>query len=86
MKPDTWIECTSDFCGNNKHPGAWSDLWERPDGTKYLRLGGGWAFYGDQTPEMIDQSSAHFLPFLKACENDSDFGYAKKHWSNKTKS
>lgn len=81
MKTDTHVECVSDFCGNHKHPGAWADLWQRPDGTLYVRLGGGWEFYGAKSPEVVDQSSPHFNAFLKACNADSDFAYAKKHWN-----
>lgn len=77
---DTHVECVSDFCGNYRHPGAWADLFQRPDGARYLRLGGGWEFYGSNTPEVIEETDEHFAPFLKACEQDSDFDYAKTHW------
>lgn len=79
-KTDKHIECVSDFCGNHKKPGAWADLWERPDGSRYVSLGGGWQYYAPGTPETIDQSSLHFQPFLKACETGEDFGYAAKNW------
>lgn len=78
---DKHIECVSDFCGNYKHPGAWADIWERPDGSRYIVLGGAWTFYAENTPETIDERSPHFAPFLVACADGSDFGYAKKHWS-----
>jgi hypothetical protein len=84
MKPDEHVECVSDFCGNNKHPGAWADLWKRSDGSTYIALGGDWCFYGENTPETIDETSPHFKPFLQACDADSDFAYVKRHFSKKT--
>jgi len=80
MSKDTHIECVSDFCGNTWNPGAWADLWERPDGSRYITLGGGWEFYAECTPETVNQDSPHFLPFLAACESGDDFGYAEQHW------
>lgn len=80
---DTHLECVSDFCGNDwkGQPGAWADLWKRKDGTRYISLGGGWEHYAKNTPEVIDESSPHFLPFLSACDKGEDFGYAKQHFA-----
>jgi hypothetical protein len=79
---DKHIECVSDFCGNNYNPGAWADVYERPDGSRYIALGGGWEFYAPHTPEVIEESDSHYAPFLAACDAFEDFGYAKLHWSN----
>lgn len=79
---DEHLRCVSDFCGNHRHPGAWADLFRRPDGTEYLQLGGGWIFYGENTPEIIEQGDPRFQPFLRACEDTSDFVYAEKHWTD----
>ena len=75
------LACVSDFCGNHTHPGAWADLYEKPDGTKRVVLGGGWDFYGEKTPEFLDEGDPHFAPFLSACEAGEDFGYARKNWN-----
>jgi hypothetical protein len=82
---DTHIECVSDFCGNRKSPGAWADIFQRPDGTRYIGLGGAWQFYAENCPEIIEQNSPHYAPFLAACATGEDFGYAAKHWPKKTK-
>lgn len=75
------LECISDYCGNERTtPGAWADLWERADGTKYITLGGGWPYYGKNTPEVIEENSQHYLPFIQACNDGEDFAYARKHW------
>lgn len=76
------VECISDFCGNYKSPGAWADLYECKDGSQVIMLGGGWVFYGKNTPEFIHDTSEHFKPFLEACENNSDFAYVKEHFDN----
>ena len=87
MKPDKHIECVSDFCGNEYpfKPGAWADLWERADGSRYISLGGGWCYYAEKTPDTIDETSPHFKPFLKACDAGEDFGYAREHFSSNVK-
>ena len=82
IKTDKHIECISDFCGNYKSPGAWADIFERADGTRYIGLGGGWEFYCDYPPKIIHQDSPHYAPFIEACNKWEDFGYAKKHWNN----
>ena len=74
------VACISDFCGNYRSPGAWADLWQRPDGSQFITLGGGWTFYGPGTPAQIEQESPHFTPFLAAAAADEDFAYAAKHW------
>lgn len=74
------LACISDFCGNHKSPGAWADLYEKPDGTRRIALGGGWKFYGAKSPKFIDEGDPHFVPFLAACETGEDFGYARKNW------
>ena len=84
-KPDKHVECVSDFCGNHKDPGAWADIFERPDGTRYIGLGGAWLCYAEQTPEFIEEDDPHFQPFLDACEKCEDFGYAKEHWDTSAK-
>ena len=78
---DKHIECVSDYCGNYKHAGAWADIFERPDGSRYISLNGGWEFYAQNTPEFIEDSDPHYGPFLAACETYEDFGYAERHWS-----
>lgn len=77
---DKHIECVSDFCGNNYNPGAWADIYERPDGSRYIALGGGWEFYAPHTPEVIEESDPHYAPFIAACATCEDFGYARLHW------
>lgn len=79
---DRHVECVSDFCGNNRNPGAWADIYERPDGSRYIALGGGWEFYAPHTPPEIEKSNPHYEPFLAACETCEDFGYAELHWSS----
>lgn len=76
------LECVSDFNGNDwaGKPGAWADLWERPDGSRVITLGGGWEFYAPGAPGEIPDTSPHFKPFLAACETGDDFGYARRHW------
>lgn len=77
------IECISDFCGNNStgKPGAWADIYEKDDGSKVIVLGGGWEFYAKNTPIEIPESDKHYQPFIEACNNQTDFGYAMEHWS-----
>ena len=77
---DTHIECISDFCGNNKTPGHWADLWERPDGRRYITLGGGWTFFTENAPDSIDATSPHFAAFIVACESGEDIGYVREHF------
>ena len=80
---DTHVECVSDFCGSEcrGQPGAWADLWRRANGTQYVSLGGGWLYYAKNTPDVIDESSPHFRPFLAACDKGEDFAYAKRHFA-----
>lgn len=78
---DKHIECISDFCGNLRSPGAWADIFEKEDGTRYVALGGGWEFYGEKTPQVIPDSDPLYQPFLDACEAGEDFGFARLHWS-----
>jgi hypothetical protein len=78
----THVECVSDFCGNHKSPGAWADLMQRPDGSQVIKLGGNWRHYGQATPEYIEADDPHFQPFLVACAEDTDFTYARTHWSS----
>jgi hypothetical protein len=82
-KDDTHVACVSDFCGNWKDPGTWADLFQRPDGTRYIQLGGGWLYYAKDTPEVIEETSEHFVPFLAACDECADIGYAREHWERK---
>jgi hypothetical protein len=77
----THVRCVSDFCGNTRSPGAWADIFQRHDGTHYVGLGGGWAYYARNTPEIIDEKNPHYLPFLNACDAGDDFAYARKNWS-----
>ena len=81
-KNDRQVKCVSDFCGSYESPGAWADLYERKDGTRYIRLGGGWLYYGKNTTEFIEDSDPHFVPFLKACDECEDFTYARTHWDS----
>ena len=78
---DHHLECVSDFCGNHKSPGAWADKFARADGTEYVALGGGWVFYGVNTPEFIDSEDPHYAPFLESCADGTDFAYARQHWN-----
>ena len=80
-KKDRHVDCISDFCGNTRNPGAWADLWERPNGSRYITLGGGWEFYCDAPPEKIEENDPHFLPFQVACDKGEDFGYAKQNFT-----
>jgi hypothetical protein len=81
VSEDTHLECVSDFCGNIRNPGAWADVFQRPDGSKYVALGGGWEFYAARTPERIEESDALYAPFLASCDAQEDFGFARLHWS-----
>lgn len=77
---DTHLECISDFCGNHRHPGAWADIWQRQDGSKYATLGGDWEFYAPNAPETIEETDPRWEGFLKACEEGTDFGYVAANW------
>jgi len=79
-KKDAHVECVSDFCGTHTHPGAWADIYQRKDGSQYIALGGGWAFYGKNTPTYVEESDPLYKPFLVACKNRTDFAFAHKHW------
>ena len=80
---DKHIECISDFCGNFKTNGAWADLYERPDGSRYVMLGGDWEQFGEHSPACLEDTDELFAPFLASCEQDEDFGFARQHWSEK---
>jgi hypothetical protein len=79
-KEDTHIECLSDFCGNYKSPGAWADLSQRPDGSRYIALGGDWIHYAPHAPEIIEGSDARFAGFVEACERNEDFTFVRENW------
>lgn len=74
------IACVSDFNGNYRQPGAWADIFRRPDGTRYIGLGGGWRYYAQTCPDIIEESSPDFAPFLAACDEGDDFAFAAKRW------
>ena len=80
---DKHVECISDYCGNAyKDCGAWADIYERPDGSRYITLGGGWEFWATNPPDVIEDSNEHYTPFIEACAKCEDFGYAATHWGN----
>lgn len=78
---DKHIKCVSDFCGNRNSPGAWSDLWEREDGSRYVALGGWWRYYAPFAPDYIEDTDSRFAGFLEACESGDDFGFVAKNWT-----
>ena len=81
QKPeDKHLECISDFCGNPRTPGHWADVFERPDGSRYVQLGGGWEYFTEIVPDVIEDSSEHYEPFIQACADDDDIGYVEKHF------
>jgi hypothetical protein len=81
---DRHVECVSDFCGDRYSPGAWADIYERPDGSRYIALGGGWEFYAPDAPAVIEDLDPHYAPFLAACNDceDTGIGYAELNWAN----
>lgn len=49
-----WSECLSDFAGNSRQPGCWSDIWIAQDGSRLVSFGGCWEWFF-LTQEEIDK-------------------------------
>lgn len=77
---DTHVECVSDFCGNHRSPGHWADVFERPDGSRYVGLGGDWEFYHEHAPSIIEQTDARYDGFLAACLTGDDIKFIRDNF------
>jgi hypothetical protein len=74
------VDCISDFCGNDRNPGFWADIFQRPNGTSYVSLGGGWMHYHATAPCSIEDSDPIYVQFLKACEADVEIQFLRDNF------